>query len=339
MYRILSEIKRIWKAIWFTQVLKLFWNMLPKFFYDVFHFWLKIAHYNFRWEFANSYLFPEKLNKRIKRKRQNLNIWFLKKMFSEFIDDYKTRQVSTWRNDKKIRVLRRQWIESAPELVKICVNSIKKHNCWYEVVLLNKNNYKDYVQFPEYIIKKVEEKKITITHLSDIMRMALLKEYWGIWVDATMFINSDVFKEFDDININSNYPESFMKTKWWFDKWCWFFIWWKSNRLFHFCYDFFLQYHKYYDCLINYFLIDYAIYIAYTSFDDVKRDIDGINIHNEDLFLLTQKFNSEYKKSDYEKLMKIPFFKLTYKLKFDNKGNTLYNHFISNNIRTLWTKD
>ncbi|MBQ2600045.1 hypothetical protein II582_01420 [bacterium] len=43
--------------------------------------------------------------------------------------------------------------------------------------MLTQDNYKDYVKLPEFILKKVKEKKITITHLSDIIRMALLKEY------------------------------------------------------------------------------------------------------------------------------------------------------------------
>lgn len=301
-------------------MLNILQSMIKKVVYDTCKFWFKIAHYNFWWEFANSNLLPFWLNEKVKDKRWQLNTNYLLKRFKYFIDDYKDKNIPIWRNDKKIWVLRWQWIDNAPDLVKICVRSIKKYNCWYEVIFLDKDNYEKYVQLPKFILKKVKEKKITITHLSDIIRMYLLKEHWWIWVDSTMYINSNVFKKFDDINFNSN------------EKWCAFFLWWKSNRLFHFCYDFFIEYHKHFDQLINYFLIDYAIYICYTKFKDCNNDIENGNIHNDEVFLLTKKFNERYNSKERDNLMKIPFFKLTWKLKFreyDKEGNlTNYGKFL-----------
>ena len=332
MDKIFSEIKRIKKAIGLYEIFRLIISMIKKFFYDVPHFWFRIAHYNFRWEFANSYLFPVKLNKRIKNKRLELNINFLKKKYWKFISDYKKKDIEIWRNDKKIRVLWWQWIEKAPDLVKICVNSIKQHNCGYEIVFLDESNYGKYIKLPEYILEKVKKWYITITHLSDIVRMALLKEYGWIWIDATMFVNSDIFKKFNDINLNTNNPDRFVAETWNFEKWCGFFIWWRTNRLFNFCYDFFMEYHKDYNQLINYFLIDYAIYIAYQSFDDVKKDIDNVNIKNSNLYDLTKKFNEAYNENKWSKLMENDFFKLTFKLKFneydDNWKLTNYGKFL-----------
>lgn len=306
--------------------------MFSKYFYDVPHFWFKIAHYNFWWEFANSNLLPKKLCKKIKDTRLSLNIRFLTLRYTDFIENYKNKKITIWKNSKKIWILWWQWTQTAPDLVKLCVNSIKKHNCWYEVVFLDKDNYKEYIKLPDYIMKKVEKWYITITHLSDIIRMALLKEYWWIWVDATMYFNEDVFHKFDDINFNTNNPVEFVKEVWNFEKWCGFFIWWRPNRLFNFCYDFFMEYHKDFKQLINYFLIDYAIYIWYISFTDCKNDIDNVNIFNSDLYNLTKQFNNTYNDKDWNKLMSIPFFKLSWKLKFrkydENWKITNYGEFL-----------
>ena len=87
---------------------------------------------------------------------------------------------------------------------------MKDHNCGYEVVVLDGNNYKEYVKLPDFIMKKVKKWKITLTHLSDIIRMGILRQYWGIWVDATVFINSNIFESFNDINLNS----VFVDIKW-----------------------------------------------------------------------------------------------------------------------------
>lgn len=320
---------------WYIEYFRVLWRMMKKFFYDVPHFGIKIAHYNFWWEFANSNLLSFGLSKKVKLKRHKLIFDFLDKKYWEFINNYKNKKIEWGKNTKKIWVLRRQWKWNAPDLIKICINSIEKHNCWYEVILLTQDNYKDYVKLPEFILKKVKEKKITITHLSDIIRMALLKEYWWIWIDATMFICSDIFKEFDNTNLNTNYPVKFVQKRWWFEKWCGFFIWWKSNRLFSFVYDFFIQYHKDYSDLINYFLIDYTIWLAYKHFEDCKKDIDNATLRNNEIFTLQQVFNEKYEKEKYDKLMKNWFFKLSHKLEFNehdkNWNLTNFGYFLKEN--------
>ena len=78
--------------------------------------------------------------------------------------------------------------ESAmPPIVKACYSSIKRAAKDYEVVLITEENWKQYVEIPQYIIDKVDCKKITLTHFSDIVRVALLKRWGGLWIDATVY--------------------------------------------------------------------------------------------------------------------------------------------------------
>lgn len=294
-------------------VFKLLKFLIKKFFYDWRIFWFFVAYYNFRWYYTIVDFLPKKIWASIAKKKFDLNINFLLEKYKIFINEYNYKNIKKIWNSKKIWVLWWQWIDKAPDIVKICINSIKAHSYWYEIILLNKYNLKNYIKLPEFIFKKVENWKITLTHLSDIIRMALLNEYWWIWVDSTMFFNDDVFKNFDWKKLNSNY---FYTEKWKNYKWTGFFIWWESNFVFNFCYDFFIKYHQDFDYLIDYFLIDYVIYIAYISFDECKNLIDWIDIHNKWIYDLSKCFNKKFECNEYKKLMETPFFKLSWKEKY-----------------------
>lgn len=79
-----------------------------------------------------------------------------------------------------------QGIENAPEIVKICYKSLKENLLDKEIILITEENMKDFVQFPDNILKKWKEGKITNTHMTDLLRLELLIRYGGIWFDATV---------------------------------------------------------------------------------------------------------------------------------------------------------
>ncbi len=81
-----------------------------------------------------------------------------------------------------------QGIESAPELVQHCVRSIEHHIPDRKIIYINKNNFRNYCHIPDFIIKKWEKGLITNTHFSDILRLALLIQHGGLWMDATVYM-------------------------------------------------------------------------------------------------------------------------------------------------------
>ena len=80
-----------------------------------------------------------------------------------------------------------QGIENAPPVCKACLNSLKKHYPDYGINILSLKNINQAVQFPEHIVKKFNEGKISPTHFSDLLRLELLINYGGIWADSTVF--------------------------------------------------------------------------------------------------------------------------------------------------------
>ena len=80
-----------------------------------------------------------------------------------------------------------QGIEKAPLLVQKCYQSVVDNMPEKEIILITSKNMFEYVQLPEYIIKKWEKGIITHTHMTDVLRLELLIKYGGLWLDATVF--------------------------------------------------------------------------------------------------------------------------------------------------------
>ena len=79
----------------------------------------------------------------------------------------------------------------APDLVKACFKSIRKH-CKQELVVLDENTIYNYITLPPSIIKKYKTGKISRAHFADICRVELLYEHGGFWLDATCFVTSPI---------------------------------------------------------------------------------------------------------------------------------------------------
>ena len=247
----------------------------------------------------------------------------LTKDFNDIIKKYKTFDISL-NSNKNVWIFWWQGIESAPSIVKSCINSIKKYS--NNVIILDKNNYDKYIELENFILEKVEKGLISITHLSDIIRMKLLKKYGGYWIDSTIFLTDNIFEKIENsyfytpkLNENDNYI-SVSK-----GKWCGFFIGGENNYLYSFVDSIFVEYWNKYDILIDYFLIDYCISLAYDNFEQIRELIDNNNYNNERIFDLNDIKNLTYDEIEYRKLIKYNMIhKLSYKDLLDNKNNTFY---------------
>ena len=113
----------------------------------------------------------------------------MRKKYNSYINVYvQTHQEKLERiHSNKIWFLWLQGMEKAPDLVKSCYRSIIKNIPEKEVILLTDKNYRNYVQFPEYIQDKIDSGVITKTHMSDLLRLELLNVYGGTWIDATVY--------------------------------------------------------------------------------------------------------------------------------------------------------
>ena len=80
-----------------------------------------------------------------------------------------------------------QGMENAPELVKVCYHSLMGLQLMgYEVKVVDGRNWREYVELPDDIVKKVEKGIIPMAHFTDLLRLELLIKYGGTWVDSTV---------------------------------------------------------------------------------------------------------------------------------------------------------
>lgn len=92
----------------------------------------------------------------------------------------------------KIWVSWLQGEEQAPALVKKCIASIRKYAGEREVIVITDKNMAQYVNFPEYILRKKAKGRISNTHFSDLLRIFLLAQYGGIWIDSTVYLTAPI---------------------------------------------------------------------------------------------------------------------------------------------------
>lgn len=80
-----------------------------------------------------------------------------------------------------------QGMDQAPDLVQACYASLKREFPDYEITVVTEKNLSDYVTLPDYITEKWQQGIIGNAHFSDVLRLALLAQYGGIWIDATVY--------------------------------------------------------------------------------------------------------------------------------------------------------
>ena len=118
---------------------------------------------------------------------------FLEEEFSNLIQKYEEIPDLIIPNSEinNIWTLWWQGVEQAPEIVKVCLKSQQENmvSKGFQYTVITKDNWKQFIDLPKHIIEKMESEKITFTHFSDIIRAELIKQYGGIWIDATVFCN------------------------------------------------------------------------------------------------------------------------------------------------------
>ncbi|OCH18596.1 capsular polysaccharide synthesis protein [Aliivibrio logei] len=88
---------------------------------------------------------------------------------------------------KKLWLYWNSSLESAPEVVKISIESWTKLNPDYEIILLNDDNLKKVLGFDFNAVFKLSTVNLGFAMKADILRLYLLSTYGGVWADTTTF--------------------------------------------------------------------------------------------------------------------------------------------------------
>lgn len=93
--------------------------------------------------------------------------------------------------NEKIYSIWFQGEQNAPDLVKACFASVRRH-CTQELVVLDAEMLEREIDIPAVITQKFKQGKIGPAHYSDICRVELLHKYGGYWLDATCYVTAPI---------------------------------------------------------------------------------------------------------------------------------------------------
>ena len=171
--------------------------------------------------------------------------------------------------------------DNMPPLVRSCLKSVKRYAENHPVKVVSQYNISKYLNIPQHITERLKEnaggimRGMSFIHFSDYVRMALLYEHGGIWLDATCFLSAPL-----SIPQNALFVSTRTKilekvpNK---GKWNIYYLGAaKHNVLFGYMRDMLSGYWKKNDFVIDYFFTDYCISLAYESFPYIRKMIDEL---------------------------------------------------------------
>lgn len=274
----------------------------------------------------NGFKESESMKKRLLRKHQVI-LGYLEHEFCDYWRNYQVNKnpIDTDSNLRnKIWVCWWQGLENAPEIVKTCIASIKRNAGDHEVIVITDQNYKEYVHIPDWLEDKHRKGIISKTIFSDLLRLNLLSNYGGLWIDSTIYCTGEGFTEYMKLPLWSikrpDYLHASIASGYFanYSLACDY----NHRYVFSVVRDFLYEYWKRYDRLIDYLLTDYAIVLSQKHVAKIANDYAHIKPNNkycDELFkLLGTPYNEDIWKSIQVDTV---LYKLTWKQSFPKEIN------------------
>lgn len=269
----------------------------------------------------NGFKEPESVKNRLMRKH-HIMIDFLEEKFQEYWGKYKVEENlpdCDRRLRDKIWICWWQGLDNAPEIVKTCVESIRRNAGGYEIIVITDENCKDYVQFPKWIEEKYKSGVFSRTHYSDLLRMSVLAKYGGIWIDSTFFCMGRSFENYMKMPLWSikrpDYLHCSVASGYFagYSLGCGY----ENRWMFKVIRDFLFEYWRVCDKLIDYLLVDYAVVLAQRHNEKISAAFAAIAPNNKNCDELYKVLGQPYDENLWKKISEdTVLYKLTWKQSF-----------------------
>lgn len=237
---------------------------------------------------------------------------YLENRYGHIITDYKPASEPK-PAEQVIWVMWWQGEQNMPPIVKACYDQLRKV-AKQKIVLITETNYTQYVNIPDYILEKHARGYITTTHLSDIIRVELLRTRGGLWMDATIYaasIPDEIFEhDFYTLHAPGMFPEFIGR-----GNWSTFLLYSgkTATELFSLLYKLYLEYWKDHKSVVDYLLFDYFLNSIVKQKPTLEQVLSSIPVNARYYgfnLSLDEAFNRE---KIYAILKESPLQKLTYK--------------------------
>lgn len=177
--------------------------------------------------------------------------------------------------------------ENAPALVRQCIKSIYKNAGIHPVHLITEKNYRDFLTISPIILEKLKNNCMKIAHLADYLRICLLEQYGGIWLDATIFCSAPIPEEYFHYSFFT--CKSPIKKGYYLSDFQWVTFClggWKHHVFYRFLKEAFECYWSTENTAIDYLFFDAMIYIAkeaIPAIDIAMEKVPQNNLRRDDL--------------------------------------------------------
>ncbi len=151
------------------------------------------------------YLIPKYYRKKIEKEANRRNKNHIAECFNSFIDAYEKASLSFFdlKPQKDLvgrKIIWQYWGQGVeedvlPTMVKKCFQSVDEFKQDYIVIRLDENNISNYIDFPDFIWEKKKNEGFRHAFFADLIRLALLDVYGGIWMDATILLTGSIPNE------------------------------------------------------------------------------------------------------------------------------------------------
>lgn len=267
----------------------------------------------------------------------------VKDQYSYIIETFREQDLKRY-SDTIIKVEKNIWMiwwqginENTPETIVKNIKRVKQLHPNWKVNVLTRNNYKEFLKLPKHMEKHIVRNDFSMTHISDYLRVVLLENYGGIYLDCNFLL----LKNLDDITNYSFYTiKHGIVSKWHVSKGLWttgFLAAGRKNILFSFLKEMYEAFFTDYSFVPSYFFIDAMIGLGYENIETIKKEIDMVpynNIHYNFINVMgnepfddkiwntivddTFALNANYKNCFHEKIAgKVTFFGYLYSIRKD----------------------
>lgn len=279
-------------------------------------------------------LLPFRLLRKISAYRNRKIQRFLMPIIEEVLKENPTDVMGSKSSVPVIWTCWLQGEEQMPEIPKMCLSSMRRFSNGKQVIVITERNFAQYVDLSPTVLNAYKSGQLKPAHFADIIRMNLLSQRGGLWLDATMYVSRELPNElFDRPFYSIKTPEfgAFVSKC----RWAVFCLGsWEGNILMSVVTKAFDEYLKRTTLFIDYFLFDQFIDILYNTNEDIKSLIDNIPFNNPNTHNLHLSDNYNY--DEWVHLKKDTFmFKLSWKGQNMNDllidKTNYYNYLISIN--------
>lgn len=221
-------------------------------------------------------------------------------------------------------------LANMPAMVANCIETIRKNSNGHKVVVVTENTVADFIHLDDVVWRKYKQGKISRTHFCDIVRIALLYNYGGVWMDCTILLT----RTLPDIVTSSEFYTNHLcvidENNIGGGKWSTFFMACHKHNLMMRCtLDIFIEYWKKYDAIADYVWMDYIFNLIYNHIPSVRQMIDSVPTNNPDIWIMQTKIARPFSEKEYSALFEDKsrfMYKFSYKDSMavpyrDEKGN------------------